>query len=88
MTVLRVSLVNEDRGYIFSEWEEELEDEMTMGELYRSAQSEYGRCMSKIYVDREEGTPKPVGWYFVKRDRYDDYYSNETYLRGAWVTVA
>jgi hypothetical protein len=93
------NLVNEDTGMIFSEWAEAAEDSpnilnedgtINMGDLYRAAQAEYGRCTSKVYVDTTKG-PKAVGWYFVKRDHYGgSSYSRrgpETYLRGAWVTV-
>ncbi len=51
------------------------------GELYRSLQSEYGRCAGKVYVG--EGTP--IGWVFEGRDRYED--TDETYLRHVWVTL-
>ena len=56
----------------------------TRGELYRSCQSEYGRCMGKIYIDTSNGTI-PVGWTFLRRMQYED--SKDTYLREVWVTV-
>ncbi len=62
------------------------------GELYRAMQKEYGRCISKIYVDeagfkRRKKMPKfkEIGWVFVKREKYGD--CNETYLQETWVTV-
>lgn len=91
-----VSLVNEDRGYIYSEYEEELgafaldgDGRPIMGDVYRSAQSEYGRCQSSVYVDVADGPPKRVGWYFVSRQEYEDYreHGERFYLRGAWVSV-
>jgi len=54
------------------------------GELYRAMVKEYGRCVSKIYVD-VAGKAKPVGWCFVKRRKYED--CDETYLQEVWVTV-
>lgn len=89
MTTLHVTLTNEDKGYSFSSWSEDLADtwmgeDATMGEIYRAVQQEYGRCTSKVYVDTSSG-PKTVGWYFVSRQQYED--THEPYLRGAWVTV-
>ncbi len=54
------------------------------GELFRSLQSEYGRCVSKMYSDSKEGT-KCIGWVFEKRQKYDD--CNETYLAETWVSI-
>lgn len=90
MRAIQVSLVNEDKGYIFSEWIDKLDecswlgDDSSMGDIYRAYQSEYGRCQSKVYRDTTDG-PRQVGWYFVSRQRYED--DTDTYLCGAWVTV-
>jgi len=95
--VLRVTLTNEDedKGYRFSEWDEPLADTWfesldeaglpIMGRIYKECQREYGRCTGSVYVDQETGGPRKVGWFFLKRERYEDM--NELYLRGAWVTV-
>jgi hypothetical protein len=90
MRAIEVTLTNEDKGYQFGHYVEPLADtymgeDATPGELYRAMRSEYGRCTGKVYVDRSEGGPKTIGWYFVKRDRYED--TGESYLRGAWVIV-
>ena len=66
------------------------------GELYRAFRHEYGRCISRIYVDTADDAPsrygaqipanaKPVGWVFLKRCQYDD--SPDTYLQETWVTI-
>lgn len=93
MTELRVSLTNEDTDCVFSEWDEELPEWLAnedgtpnMGAVFRDARSEYGRCISSVYVDTANG-PKKVGWYFLSRQEYADYHSTDTYIRGAWVTV-
>lgn len=52
--------------------------------LFRSLQKEYGRCISKMYVDRKDKTAA-IGWVFLKKDKYED--SNETYLKETWVTL-
>lgn len=92
MRALNIILTNEDKGYQFSEWTEQLDsthmgEDATMGEIYRAVQEEYGRCKSKVYVDVDGGPPKQVGWFFVSRQEYEDSRDHETYLRGAWVTV-
>jgi len=68
-----------------------------LGRLFRDAQREHGRCVSRVYVDIEDGPAIPVGWVFVKRDeyedsrpRYDDYGRRkpvETFLHETWITV-
>lgn len=58
-----------------------------IGELYRRCAEEYGRCISKVYIDLPDAPATPIGWVFVKRVEYDDYHSRETYLRETWVTV-
>lgn len=58
------------------------------GELFRAFQKEYGRCVSKIYIDNPSGDPfNPiiVGWVFEKRQRYDD--SKNTFLLETWITL-
>jgi hypothetical protein len=55
------------------------------GELYRSCQKEYGRCVSKMYRDHKDGRTEEIGWVFQGRDRYQD--SRKTYLREVWVEV-
>jgi hypothetical protein len=91
-TKILVTLTNEDEGYQFSDWAEDLPEWLThddgtpdMGAIYRAAQQDYGRCTSSVYVDRAEGPPKRVGWFFLSRQRYED--TGEPYRRGAWVTI-
>lgn len=55
------------------------------GKLFRSLQREYGRCVSKVYIDQKDGSTKAVGWVFVGRQKYTDV--DETYLREVWVTL-
>lgn len=54
------------------------------GELFRLSQREYGRCVSKVYVDTEQGT-KACGWVFEAIDHYED--TGEPYLREVWVEL-
>lgn len=55
----------------------------TTTKVFNHAQKEYGRCRSKIYVDRIDGTTKHIGWVFEKRIKYAD--CNETYLQETWI---
>jgi hypothetical protein len=59
-----------------------------IGRLYHSLQKMYGRCVSKVYVDRRDGESRAIGWVFHKRVAYDHCYkSSDTYLREVWVTL-
>jgi hypothetical protein len=55
------------------------------GELYRFLVREFGRCISKMYVEMKDGTSKHIGWVFQKRQKYDD--SKEKYLAETWVSL-
>ena len=59
-------------------------EDATPGDIFRSARSEFGRCVSKVYVDGENG-PRAIGWVFVKLNRYED--TNEPYLHETWVCL-
>ena len=91
---LQVDLVNEDENVIFSRFTEPVDDVVwfkanespdNLGDIYRAAQREFGRCTSSIYVDQKTGPAKKVGWYFVSRQKFED--TGQPYLRGAWVRV-
>ena len=56
----------------------------SLGELFRAMRAEYGRCTGKVGV-MSQGGGRPVGWIFLKRQKYDD--SDETFLQETWVTV-
>lgn len=55
------------------------------GELYKNCVKEYGRCISRVYVDGLSNKSKPIGWVFLKRKKYDD--CGETFLAETWVTI-
>jgi hypothetical protein len=62
----------------------------TLGDLYRAMQAEYGRCTGRVYIDRKGGGSVPVGWVFVKRERYEGTPragEPRSYLREVWVSV-
>jgi hypothetical protein len=72
----KIAIVNRTRGHLICEG---IEEDTSFAEL----QKEYGRCISKVYVDTPDGKAKPVGWVFVKRQRYTD--ANEFYIQETWV---
>lgn len=62
-----------------------------LGDLYRDAQKQHGRCVSYVMVDVVKGTPRSirVGWVFRKRQqdpRPDNRFNHPTYIE-TWVTV-
>jgi len=76
--------VNGSEGYIFgeSDWYEPYTDDR--GRLFRDLQREYGRCVSKMYVDEIDGQPSVIGWVFSKRMAYEDN-PHRSYIREVWV---
>jgi hypothetical protein len=54
-------------------------------DLFRSMQKEYGRCISKMYVDEKNGNVRHIGWVFQKRKQYED--CKETYVQETWISV-
>ena len=53
-------------------------------QLFKALQREYGKCISKVYVDQDKDT-MPVGWVFEKSKRYDD--CKQSYILQTWVTL-
>lgn len=86
---IRETWVNQTKGYIYGDsgWYEPYTDHID--KLFLSLQREYGRCISKIYIDVSvafyPARPKPVGWVFEKKCQYTD--CMETYIQETWVEV-
>ncbi len=90
MLHVREQRVNADKSQIFYDEgfdcdESSILENASIGDIYRYAQGENGRCTSKMYRDCDEGPPEVVGWVFVKREKYDNV--DETFLCETWVTV-
>jgi hypothetical protein len=79
------TFVNEDRQGTFGESEVYATPFEAPGELFRSLQSEWGRCVSKVYIDRAGRGAQPIGWVFESIARYDD--TGEPYKRHVWARV-
>jgi len=83
---ISVEHVNEDRHYRFGDSEPFECDAETPGEVYKAMMSQYGRCISKMFVDSVDGKKsKHIGWVFEKRMKYDD--SNDTFKCHTWVSL-
>ena len=78
--------VNVTKGWRHGDsgWQETFAD--NPGDLYRALVREHGRCVSKMYRDRDGKPPIVCGWVFQKRRQYDD--CSETYLAETWVEVS
>ena len=85
INVVQRNLDNLDFGHIFESTvtETKFEDNQA-GELYRDLVKEYGRCQSKIHIDKDSQSIH-IGWVFIKREQYTD--CSETFLAETWVTV-
>jgi hypothetical protein len=56
----------------------------TPGELFKALQKEHGKCISKVYQDREAGSIQ-IGWVFEKKAVYSD--TKTPYKQETWVEV-
>jgi len=83
---VEVTVSNKTENYILFEDVQEWDNGLceTPAEVYKAALSEYGRCVSKMYIDGKDGKAKHVGWVFEKKCRYED--TNEPYIQETWIT--
>ena len=89
MLQIKEDWVNATKGYRCGDsgWYEPDQCQST-GRLFRALQREYGRCVSRVYVDGPDGQSWPQGWVFQKRRAYEDARGpNDTYLAETWVTM-
>ena len=85
--------VDDSRGYRIGDSERYEPFTDDRGRLFRSLQSEYGRCTGKVYAEYQvfDGQPGelqawPVGWCFRKTRPYDDD-AHKSYVHEVWVEV-
>lgn len=87
---IKETWIDADAGLITGDsgWYEPYTDKL--GDLYRSLQKTYGRCISRMYKDVavafQNPVPVKVGWVFQKRVQYTD--CADTYLQETWVEYA
>lgn len=93
MSKLLVSetFINATRGYQFGNSEPYEPYTDNVGCLFKDMQKEYGRCVSKVYIDREDGVTA-VGWVFQKTMEYEDARRDQRkeerqYIREVWVNL-
>lgn len=55
-----------------------------LGKLFLTYQRDYGRCISKVYIDKDNKS-FAIGWVFEKKVKYED--CNEFYLQHTWITL-
>jgi len=72
--------INATKGYQLGD--EDIYEPYTdnIGDLFRSFQKEYGRCISKCYIDPDA---KQIGWVFQKKVQYTD--CDEYYIHEVWI---
>lgn len=82
---IRESYINVDNNsrYGDSDWYES--SCISTSELYRTLVKDFGRCVSKVYIDKD-GKSIQVGWIFQKRCKYDD--CKDTFIREVWIDVS
>ncbi len=89
--------VNADKGYVYIDNPPYESYTNNMQRLFLNLQREFGRCVSKMYVDCKDGSTKEVGYVFQKRVEYDDpprynpygkRYKPKTYTQEVWVQIA
>ena len=80
-------MVNVTEGYRYGPDPGDMYEPFTdeIGRLFRAYQKEYGRCVSRVYVDVDGGEPIAVGWVFSKRVAYED--TGDLYEQEVWVTL-
>ena len=86
------SFIDATKGHRFGDNEPYQTSYCSTGALYKALQSEYDRCVSKVYVDTKSGEATAIGWVFEKRLEYEDAYrisdkNERVYTREVWVTV-
>lgn len=83
---VQIVVANKTENYIIfediQEWDNGLCE--TPSEVYKSAQKEYGRCVSKMYIDTKDGKTKHIGWVFEKKYLYED--TQKPYIQETWIT--
>jgi len=55
------------------------------GPLFKFCQREYGRCASKVYIDRGTDS-RPIGWVFERQEAFEDV-PDKSFTREVWVTL-
>ena len=73
--------VNATEGYQLGDSGEYEPFTQNIGELFRSCQKQFGKCISKLFI----GEGRQMGWVFQKLTQYED--CKEKYLQETWVSL-
>ena len=82
--LIQESHLNVTKGYNYGDSEVYESCAETPGELFKSLRKSFGRCTSKVYIDRGDKSVH-IGWVFQKLEKYTD--CNDKYLAETWVTL-
>ena len=55
------------------------------GRIFEFCRHEYGRYVSKVYIDRKNSDAVQTGWVFERKERFED--SPDQYVHEVWVTL-
>src|SRR5690242_15690009 len=83
--IVQISQTNETKRYRYADDAASESAHELKGELFSACLKEYGRCISKMYVDVSDGGRIHIGWVFEKKMKYDD--SHETFICHTWIAV-
>ena len=78
-----ITAINKTQNHVIFEEIQNWDICNTTSEVYHVALKEYGRCVSKIYIDNKDGSTRHVGWVFKKKCRYGD--ANESYINESYI---
>ena len=83
--LIEETYINASKNYLIGESGLSESSTDNIQRLFGSYQKEYGRCVSKVYYDKPDGSAMPIGWVFEKRMKYTD--CNDTYIQQTWVIL-
>jgi len=87
MIFVKEEYLNATEGYWCGDsgvQESRFEDD-EVDKLFKFCQKEFGRCVSKVYIDKGEGKSAHIGWVFQKARKYED--TGQKYISEAWITM-
>jgi len=57
----------------------------TLSDLFKYGKKNYGRCISKVFIDSDDGKTIHIGYVFEKKDKYTD--TKDDFIKEVWVTI-
>lgn len=73
--------------HLYEIWDSEVHETNyhSVAQVFKATQREYGKCVSKVYIDQPNQPAKHIGWCFEKKVKYTD--SKEFYTQETWITL-